>query len=128
MSKILFLMESIAERNYIPPHHSKELVTESRISGLKTPFFSLLGTQLQSFSLYEDYVEIYGLNYLSPISKGSINKYLFILEDTLVFWCDTSFIISFCPRKTSFFTGLKRSTIYQLKPICRWEFCSNTKR
>lgn len=107
MSKILFLMESIAERNYIPPHHSKELVTESRISGLKTPFFSLLGTQLQSFSLYEDYVEIYGLNYLSPISKGSTSKYLFILEDTLFSGADTSFIISFRPRRNKYFAGLK---------------------
>ncbi len=107
MTKVLFLMESVAERNYIPPHLSKEVVTESRISGLSIPFFSLLGTQMQSFSLYQDFITIYGLKYLSPVSKGSTSKYLFVLEDTLYSGLDTSFIISFRPRKNKFFKGLQ---------------------
>lgn len=107
LSKVLFLMESVSERNYFPPDFSKEVVKESRISGLKTPFFSLLGTQLQSFSLYKNQITLYGINYLSPISKGSTSKYLFIIEDTLFSGKDTSFIISFRPRRNKYFTALK---------------------
>lgn len=107
LSKVAFLMESVAERNHFPPDFTNEVITESRIAGLKTPFFSLLGTQLQSFSLYEDYVSLYGINYLSPISKGSISKYLFILEDTLFKGEDTSYIISFRPRKNKYFSALQ---------------------
>ena len=106
-SKVSFLMESVAERNHYPPAKTLEVVTESRMAGLKTPFFSLLATQLQSFSLYQDYMMVYGINYLSPISKGSTSKYLFVLEDTLYQENDTSFIISFRPRKNKNFKALK---------------------
>jgi hypothetical protein len=104
-----FLMESISERNHIPPNTSREVVTASRVSGFKQPFFSFLGTQLQSFSLYENYIELFGLTYLSPISSGSISKYLFVLEDTLYKDQDTVFTISFQPRKGKNIEGLKGS-------------------
>lgn len=103
----IFLMESVTERSHIPPTNSKEVVTGSRVSGFKNPMFSLIGTQLQSFSLYQDYIELFGLSYLSPISKGSTSKYLFVLEDTLFSGADTIFRISFQPRKGKNFEGLK---------------------
>lgn len=103
----LFLMESVTERNHIPPTHTKEVVKASRVSGLETPLFTLIGTQLQSFSLYNDYLSLLGSDYLSPLSKGSINKYLFILEDTLLEGSDTLFRISFRPRRGKFFDGLE---------------------
>lgn len=106
ISVALFIMESVAERNHFPPDFTQEVITQSRTSGLQTPFLSILGTQLQSFSLSEDFISIYGINYLSPISKGSINKYLFVLEDTLFKGKDTSFIISFRPRKNKYFQAL----------------------
>ena len=106
-SKVGFIMESVSERNHYPPKKTYEVVTESRISGLKTPFFSLLATQLQSFSLYQDYIMVYAINYLSPISKGSTSKYLFVLEDTLFHESDTSYIISFRPRKNKNFKALE---------------------
>lgn len=106
-SKVGFIMESVSQRNHYPPTKSYEVVTESRISGLKTPFFSLLATQLQSFSLYQDYIMIYGINYLSPISKGSTGKYLFVLKDTIFHERDTSFIISFRPQKNKNFKALQ---------------------
>ncbi len=106
-SKVGFIMESISERNHYPPNKTLEVVTESRMAGLQTPFFSLLATQLQSFSLYQDYIMVYGINYLSPISKGSTSKYLFVLEDTLFHEKDTSFIISFRPRKNKNFKAMQ---------------------
>lgn len=106
-SKVGFIMESVSQRNHYPPTKSYEVVTESRISGLKTPFFSLLATQLQSFSLYQDYIMIYGINYLSPISNGGTSKYLFVLEDTIFHETDTSFIISFRPKRNKNFKSLQ---------------------
>ena len=101
------MMESVTERNHIPPSHTKEVVTASRISGMKTPIFTLIGTQLQSFSLYADYIKLLSYAYLSPLSKGSTNKYLFIIEDTLYEGNDSVFTISFQPRTGKNFDGLK---------------------
>jgi len=101
-----FISESVTERNHIPPIHSKEVVTASRVSGLKRPFFALIGTQLQSFSLYDTYIQLLSHSYLSPISKGSTSKYLFELKDTLFQGNDTVFSITYRPRKGKNFEGL----------------------
>ena len=52
------VMESVSHRDYISTTKDKEVVLASRVSGLKSPDFTLIGTQLQSFSFYKDYVEL----------------------------------------------------------------------
>ncbi len=106
--KHLFLMEFISEREFMYPDKNRETVTASRISGLKDPSFTLLATQIQSFSFYNDLILISDKKYINPISKGSTGRYLFIPEDTLLTdHNDTIFIISFRPRRGKNFDGLK---------------------
>ena len=104
--KHLFLMESVSNRRHLPPGRDEETVVASRVSGFRNPQFALLGTQLQSFSLYGETFSILDITYLSPAANEAIRKYLFILEDTLVSGKDSVFIISFRPRKNSNFKGM----------------------
>jgi hypothetical protein len=104
----LFLMEFVSEREFLFPDKNKEVVTASRVSGLKDPSFTLLATQIQSFAFYNDLIMIWDKKYINPISKGSTSRYLFILEDTLFTERnDTIFIISFRPLRGKNFDGLK---------------------
>ncbi len=103
----LFMMESVSHRDYISPTKDKELILASRVSGLTSPEFSLIGTQLQSFSFYKDYVELMDYRLLSPISKGATRQYLFILEDSIVDNGEKYYIISFQPKKGKNFEALK---------------------
>lgn len=104
----LFLLESVSNREYSAPGNNREKIVASRVSGFSNPSFTLLATQIQSFSFYNDFITILDKNYLNPISYGSKNKYLFILEDTLFTSTkDSLFIISFLPKKGKNFTGLK---------------------
>lgn len=103
----LFLVETISTRKYLPPDHSEETIIATRVSGLENPDFAMLGSQLQSFSFYGDYVEILSSKYLSPLTKGSTDKYLFIIEDTTLIGADTVFTLSFRPRKGKNFLGMK---------------------
>ena len=104
----LFLMESVSKRDFIYPDKNYENVIASKVSGFQRPSFILLANQLQSFSFYNDFITILNQNYLSPISKNSTNKYLFILEDTLFTETnDSLFIITFQPKKGKNFEGLK---------------------
>ena len=103
----IFLMESVSERIFKQPDRNDEKIIASRISGLQDPLFSMLATQLQSFSFYNDYITIYEKNYLNPISKGSTNKYFFLLKDTLYSNNDTIFIISYQPKKGKNFDGMR---------------------
>jgi hypothetical protein len=103
----LFMMESVTERKYKQPDKSYEKVIASRVSGLKNPSFSLLANQFQSFSFYNPTLQVLGEMYLNPITENSINKYLFIIEDTTFSGADTVFIISFRPQNGKNFAGLK---------------------
>jgi hypothetical protein len=106
----LFLSESVTERKYLEGR-SSELVIASRVSGLKESPFAFLATQMQSFSFYKDMIMVLDKSYLGPVSDGSYNKYLFIIEDTLYQGSDSVYVISFRPRKGKTFDALK-GTLY----------------
>ena len=104
----LFLMESVSEREFIYPDKNNEKIIASRVSGFKDPSFTLLATQTQSFSFYDDLINILDKTFLNPISKGSTKKYLFLIEDTMYTETnDTLFVISYRPLKGKNFDGLK---------------------
>jgi hypothetical protein len=108
-SQYLFLMESATTRKFFPPDKSEETIIANRVSGLKMTDLFLLGTQLQSFSFYGETVDLLGAKYMSPLANNSINKYLFIIEDTTFIGSDTIFHISFQPRNNKNFDGMKGS-------------------
>ena len=104
----LFLMEFVSERKFKPPDKNKEVVTASRVSGFRDPSFTMLASQIQSTSFYDELILIWDKKYLNPISNGSTRKYLFILEDTMYTeQLDSLFVISYRPLKGRNFDGLE---------------------
>lgn len=105
----LFLMETVSERKYLSPGKNQQNVIATRISGLKDPMFVFLISQMQSASFYNDLINMGDKNYINPVSKGSLQKYFFQLEDTLYAdnQKDTTYIISFRPLKNTNFDGMK---------------------
>ena len=104
----LLLIETINEKQFIQPDNYNEKIVASKVSGFNDPIFSLIASQVQEFSFYNEYFELLDKFYVNPISKGSIKRYLFLLEDTLYNeQKDSIFIISFRPRKGKSFDGLK---------------------
>ena len=104
-----FIMETVAERKFLYPGRNHHKVTARRMSGLKDPIFTLLISQLQSTSFYDDVISISDKNYVNPISRGSTNRYSFTLQDTLIMAgsADTTFIISYHPKPNTNFDGLQ---------------------
>ncbi len=104
----IFLMESVSKREYRRPGRNNEQVVASRVSGFRDPSFTLLATQLQSFTFYDDHISIMDRSYLNPVSRGSTSRYSFILEDSMFTERDdTLFIISFRPYPGRNFDGLQ---------------------
>jgi len=101
------IVETISECYYKFPHRTSERVLASRISGFSNPLFALVATQLQSFSIYPDFINISGKDFIGPLSKGSTSRYFFNIEDTLYNQQDSVFVISFKPAKGRNFEGLK---------------------
>lgn len=102
------LIESVSQRFFQYPAKNSEKVISSKVSGFSDPSFTMLATQFQSFSFYSNFVTLFEKNYLNPISTGSTNKYLFLLQDTFITdLLDTLYVISFKPRLGTNFDGLK---------------------
>lgn len=105
----IFLMESVAEHQYIAPDRSRDEIIATRVSGLKDPLVVFLISSMQSASFYGDLIDIAGYNYINPVSRNSEQRYLFSLRDTLYSETpgDTTFVIAYKPRPNRNFDGLK---------------------
>lgn len=106
-SQHLMLFESVSKRRFMPPDWSHEEIIANKISGFQNPQFSMLASDLQSFSFYKDKIKVGDYEYVSPLINRATEKYLFVIEDTTVFANDSVFILSFRPRSGKNFKGLK---------------------
>lgn len=102
----LFMMESTSKRTFIPPYRDKEEILAYKVSGISDPMFSTFANSLQSFHFYENQFDLFGNQYVNPIARGGINRYLFILEDTTIVNQDTTFTIFYRPRLGKVFKGM----------------------
>lgn len=103
----LFMIENLYERKHRRPGGDKQEVKATRVSGFKDPVFVFLITQLQSSTFYNDIISIGERNYFNPLAPGSINKYFYQLQDTLIRKGDTIYSIFYRPWKGTRFDGLK---------------------
>ena len=102
-----FLMESVTGRKFRYPNLDNERVIANRVSGLQNPLFTMLATELQSFSFYNNYITLLGSDYLSPLNRAAFSRYSYHLEDTLFQGRDSVFVISYQPRQNTNFDGLE---------------------
>jgi len=123
----LFVMESVTERKFIQPDNSEEIILGTKVSGFKEPSFAPLATDIQPFSFYADIIPIFDIDYLNPVSNGSLTKYDFTLKDTLYQGIDTTFIISYKPQPGKNFEGLTgllyiNTNKYAIQCVCARPF------
>lgn len=103
----LIVTESVS-RTYIDRNENMfDLVEAVKCSGLKKSPFGLASKDLHPFSIYKPTIEVLDKAYMSPIAPKSWNKYLFIIEDTLISGADTSIVISFRSKRGKDFSALE---------------------
>ncbi len=110
----LFFMESVTEKKYKYKNISQEKVTASRVSGFKSAPFGAFASQLQSFTFYDNNLELLGIRYVNPLSKGTFKRYRFEISDTILTGTDTTILVRFYPKKNVRFSALK-GTLYIYK-------------
>lgn len=107
----LLLTESVTRRKFLQPNWNEEVVLATRVSGFKNPALATLATDLQPFSFYQEYIQLFDIRYLNPIADGALKKYRYRLEETIYHPKDTLYLISFQPIRGKNFDGLK-GTLY----------------
>jgi hypothetical protein len=103
----IFIMESVTERKFRYPNLSNERILANRVSGLENPLFSLLATELQSFSFYGNQITILETNYISPLNPAAFSRYVYHLKDTLYQGQDTVFVVGYHPVAGANYDGLE---------------------
>ena len=102
--------EAVIKRQYRYRGNSRDHIIASRSSGFDNfQQLAFLPSMLQPFHFYHDVLEwkMPTRFFLNPISPGSTSNYLFLLRDTIVSGVDSTFIISFEPRRSTNFEGLR---------------------
>ncbi len=103
----MFVTESYTERKYQYFRKAKETVLATKVSGIKNPLFAVTNADFQTFGFYLDYMFLGNKTYTSPVISGSINLYKFNLREVIVHEKDTTWVISYEPKKGKNFNGLK---------------------
>ncbi len=103
----IFITESYTRRIYAYPGKTKETVLATKVSGIRSPVFAITSSNFQQFGFYTDYLQLGDKAYVNPLIDGSISMYRFRLLETRLNGTDTSFVISFEPRKGKNFNGLR---------------------
>jgi hypothetical protein len=104
----IFITETVSEKRR-RNGRTTEKVLGTRVSGLQNPMFVFMLSQMQDGSLYDDKLSLLDVSYMSPLVNGATTKYFFSIEDTIIRpgAPDSTFIVSYHPRKGSNFDGLQ---------------------
>lgn len=99
--RFLFMAESLSETFHKNPGKHHESLRAFNISGFTSPIFAANPTDYQPLGFYDDYINILGENYVSPISLRGMKLYQFELVDSLILPSnDTLLSVIFKPQAT----------------------------
>ncbi len=112
LKNYLIVNETHTLRQYLRPNLSNEKVLATKLSGLDKSPMAMVPSNFQPFGFYTNFFTMTdGRVYESPLTNGAIRQYDFELLDTLIHETDSTFIISFIPKRGKNFEGLK-GTLY----------------
>ena len=97
----LLLTESVSEVYYRRnPEEKKETILASRASGIKNKSVTqFLGSMYQNINIYDNYIGVFRLNFVSPIADFGLRTYRYYLIDSATIdghWC---YHIMFKPKR-----------------------------
>ena len=97
----IFMTETLSEVYYRQkPKTQKEFIRGTKVSGIENESVSqFLGDMYQNVNIYENFLVIFGKNFISPIADGGRGYYDYTLTDSAYvgkFWC---YQIDFTPKR-----------------------------
>lgn len=105
----IFMTETMSDVYYRQkPRTRREFIHGTKVSGLENPSISqFMGDMYQNVNIYDNFLVIFGKNFISPIADGGRGYYHYYLLDSN--WVDNKWCyhISFTPRRVQelAFTG-----------------------
>jgi hypothetical protein len=97
----MFISEAMSDYYYRKsPKVEKEIIKANKISGWENPTISqFTGDMYQKVNVYSNYINIFGKNFVSPISNNALLFYKYYLLDSTFIDNHRCYHISFKPRR-----------------------------
>lgn len=119
----IFMTETLSEVYYRQkPKATKEFIHGTKVSGLENPSISqFMGDMYQNVNIYDNFLVIFGKNFVSPIADGGRGYYNYYLLDSNWVGNNWCYRIDFSPKRVQelAFTGTMwvNDTSYAVKRI-----------
>ena len=99
----VFISESVSDLYYRrKPKGEKEYIKASKVSGVNNKSVAqFMGDMYQQVNLYENFVLIFGKNFVSPIANTGLMSYRYYLEDSMYIDNKYCYQIRFLPRRNN---------------------------
>ncbi len=97
----LYQTEKVSEFKFNQKTGLKESIIAARMAGFKQPIYEYISLKLQSFSDYNNRIQLFENKYVSPISDESIKQYNFKILDTVFIGTRRVFMVHFKDKKQS---------------------------
>ncbi|HLA54846.1 MAG TPA: DUF5686 family protein [Flavobacterium sp.] len=85
----------------------KETIIGTKMSGFREPIYEVLGFNLQSFSIYDEYYELFETKYNSPIASDAFSDYQYQLLDSVTIEGRKTYRVAFKNKKKRKKAGLE---------------------
>lgn len=96
----LFEIEKVSLHQYAGGA-SRETIIAMNMAGFKKPIDEVLGFELQSFSIYDNYYTLLQRRYFSPIIAKSVKKYDYKILDTIIYQNRKTIVLYFDGKRKS---------------------------
>jgi hypothetical protein len=97
----IYLTESLSDYYYQKdPSRKKEVIKATETKGVNNESVSqFLGGMYQQINVYDNYIEIFGKQFISPISNGALNYYKYQIADTQNAYGHQLILVQFEPKR-----------------------------
>jgi hypothetical protein len=97
----IFLSESLSDYYFRKsPHSEKEIIKAAKTSGVENEsVVQFLGNMFQEYSFYNNYIQLFQKNFISPISNSGLGTYKYYLIDSSFLGNNWCYKLMFKPRR-----------------------------
>lgn len=103
----LYITEKVSENLFTKGKNNKEIILGSKMAGFKNPLYEYLALDIERFSFYDNVYTLLGEQYISPLTKNGLNKYIFKIMDTVFNNGSNAYKIYFKPEREKKKVGLE---------------------
>ncbi|MEW5676796.1 DUF5686 family protein [Flavobacterium enshiense] len=97
----LYQTEKVSEFKYNQTQGMKETVLATRMAGFKQPIYEYISLKLQSFTDYDNRIQLFEGKYQNPVSYEGLEQYNYKILDTVFIGTRKAFMIHFKHKKKS---------------------------